>query len=335
MRSEVNGKERVVISTPARLHFGLIDMNGEIGRIDGGVGLALESPHTVIEATRAEETRADCKDDPEIINRIENTLKIVCDEFGFPGAYVNVLERPLPHVGLGSATQTLVGVAHAVCMLYGLKKKSRELAILAGRGGTSGIGTEAIESGGFILDGGHSFRRGGNSKTGYAPSAASTQMEPPPVLVRQDFPDWDILVTAPLGEGASGLREVTLFKVVCPVLIEEVRRMCHIIVMQMLPAVLERDLEMFGRAIEDFQKLGFKVFELRAQTKLLADCLKFLKDNGGIGVGMSSWGPALFAFGEDLSELKEKTQEWLASHGSGETILTKANNIGMRIISEE
>jgi beta-ribofuranosylaminobenzene 5'-phosphate synthase len=160
-------------------------------------------------------------------------------------------------------------------------------------------------------------------------------MEPPPILVRHEFPDWDILVAAPLGEGASGLREVTLFKVVCPVPIEEVRRMCHIIVMQMLPAVLEKDLEMFGRAIEDFQTLGFKVFELRAQTKLLADCLQFLKDNGGIGVGMSSWGPALFAFGEDLSELKEKTQEWLASHGGGETILTKANNVGMRIISEE
>ena len=92
---------------------------------------------------------------------------------------------------------------------------------------------------------------------------------------------------------------------------------------------------MFGRAIEDFQTLGFKVFELRAQTKLLADCLQFLKDNGGIGVGMSSWGPALFAFGEDLSELEEKTKEWLASRGGGETILTKANNVGMRIISEE
>ncbi len=28
-------------------------MNGQIGRIDGGVGLALESPHTVIDASRA------------------------------------------------------------------------------------------------------------------------------------------------------------------------------------------------------------------------------------------------------------------------------------------
>ena len=34
--------KRIEITTPARLHFGLIDMNGELGRVDGGVGLALD-----------------------------------------------------------------------------------------------------------------------------------------------------------------------------------------------------------------------------------------------------------------------------------------------------
>jgi hypothetical protein len=33
---------RIVIQTPARLHFGLLDLNGSLGRIDGGIGLALE-----------------------------------------------------------------------------------------------------------------------------------------------------------------------------------------------------------------------------------------------------------------------------------------------------
>ena len=98
--------------------------------------------------------------------------------------------------------------------------------------------------------------------------------------------------------------------------------------------ILKKHSEMFGRAMEDFQKLGFKVFELRAQTQLLYDCLKFLKDNGGVGAGMSSWGPALYAFGEDLSELHRKTEEWLASHGGGTAILTKANNTGMRLVEE-
>lgn len=322
----------IVIRTSARLHFGLIDMNGEIGRIDGGIGLALDVPYTQIEAKRSDGVQVECTDEPEIADRLEAAVRAVCEQFQLPGANVNVQERPLPHVGLGSATQTLVGAAHAVCSLYGLQKSAIELGRLVGRGGTSGIGIGAIESGGFIIDGGHRFRRGDCSKEEYMPSSASTAVQPPPILARYTFPDWDILITVPLGEGASGLREVTLFKVVCPIPLEDVREMCHIILMQMLPAVLEADLETFGHAMEVFQTLGFKVFEFRAQTQLVRDCIQFLKDHGGIGVGMSSWGPALFAFGKDLSELQEKAEAWLADHGGGKTILTRANNVGMQIV---
>jgi predicted sugar kinase len=50
---------------------------------------------------------------------------------------------------------------------------------------------------------------------------------------------------------------------------------------------------------------------------------------------MSSWGPAVFAFGEDLTGLQGKAREWLDAHGGGATILTKANNVGSRVVSEE
>ena len=327
--------EHVVLKTPSRLHFGLVDMNGEIGRIDGGIGLALESPHTTIEVTKADRVLVKCESEPEIIDRLRNAIKNVCAHFNLPGAHVNVLERPLPHVGLGSATQTFVGAAQGICKLYGIEATSPELAYLVERGGTSGIGVAAIQAGGFVIDGGHSFRRDENSKHGYTPSSASSGMKPPPILVRHDFPDWDILVVVPLGEGASGLREITLFKVVCPVPLEQVQRMCHIILMKMLPAVLEKDIEAFDGAMLDFQKLGFKIFELRAQTQLLHDCLQFLKDNGGHGVGMSSWGPSIYAFGEDLAPLKQKVDEWLENHGGGASVLTKANNTGMQFVNEE
>lgn len=327
--------KRLVVNTPARLHFGLIDMNGELGRIDGGIGLALESPHTQIEVEKAEDVRVECKIEPEIVDRLYHAVTSICEHYNLPGAHVKILERPLAHLGLGSATQTLVGAAKAVCELYGVNKEIREISRLAGRGGTSGIGIAAIQSGGLLLDSGHRFRRGENCKHGYSPSAASVGIEPPFVISRLEFPDWDILVTAPLGEGASGLREVEIFKVVCPIPLQDVQKMCHIIIMQMFPAVVEKDLEMFGTAIESFQTFGFKVFELRAQTDLLRNCMKFLKDNGGIGVGMSSWGPALFTFGEDLSELKMKIDDWLSENGGGETVLTKANNNGMTIIETQ
>ncbi len=327
--------EQIVIKTPSRMHFGLVDMNGEIGRIDGGVGLALETPHTTVEIKKSDKIRVECESEPEIIGRLELAIKNICDHYGLPGTHVNVLERPFPHVGLGSATQTFLGAAYGICKLHNVEASFPELAHLVGRGGTSGIGVAAIQTGGFIIDGGHPFRRDENSKHGYAPSSASSGMKPPPVLVRQDFPDWDILVVVPLGEGASGLREITLFKVVCPIPLAQVQQMCHIILMQMLPAVMEKDLESFGRSMVDFQKLGFKVFELRAQTQLLYDCLRFLKDNGGVGVGMSSWGPAVYAFGEDLAPLRQKVDDWLDKRGGGESVLTKANNTGMSIVKED
>ena len=217
--------KQIIITTPARLHFGLIDMNGEIGRIDGGVGLTLQSPHTQIRAEKATGVDVECKSEQAIIERLKTALENVCNTFGVEGVHINVEERPLPHVGLGSASQTFLGAAHAICKLYDLDKHSNELAKLVNRGGTSGIGVEATEHGGFIVDGGHPFRRGKNGKHEYTPSAASTGIAPPPILARYDFPDWDILVVVPLGEGASGLREVMLFKVVCPIPIEEIRKM--------------------------------------------------------------------------------------------------------------
>lgn len=40
---------RVFIKTPCRLHFSLIDLNGSLNRVDGGVGLTLEKPNFTIE----------------------------------------------------------------------------------------------------------------------------------------------------------------------------------------------------------------------------------------------------------------------------------------------
>jgi predicted sugar kinase len=66
---------------------------------------------------------------------------------------------------------------------------------------------------------------------------------------------------------------------------------------------------------------------------LIAECVAFLRDNGGIGVGMSSWGPTLFAFGHDLTALRNKADRWLAANGGGEAFLTKASNVGFKQIA--
>lgn len=325
----------LTITTPSRLHFGLLDMNGQIGRIDGGVGLALDTPHTSLKLSKADSVEVSSDTDTEEIARLQVAAESVCKHYGFSGVKIFVVKQPRPHVGLGSATQMLVAASLAICRLYNLKVAATEAANLVGRGGTSGIGIAAVDAGGFIVDGGHRFRQGANSKQDYAPSSASTNSAPPPVIMRHDFPEWDVLVVIPLGKGASGVGEASLFQDGCPIPLAEVQEMCHIVLMKMLPALLESDIDSFGESIEAYQHLGFKRFEFQTQSELIRNCRTMLKDHGGKGVGMSSWGPTLFAFGEDLWGLRQTAENWLNERGGGEVFLTKANNAGLTVSEDD
>ena len=44
---------KVYVKTPARLHMGLIDLNGDLGRIFGGLGVGINRPNVVLEAEQA------------------------------------------------------------------------------------------------------------------------------------------------------------------------------------------------------------------------------------------------------------------------------------------
>jgi beta-ribofuranosylaminobenzene 5'-phosphate synthase len=45
----------IVVTSPSRLHFSLIDLNGELGRVDGGIGVALNEPSLKIEVSAVDE----------------------------------------------------------------------------------------------------------------------------------------------------------------------------------------------------------------------------------------------------------------------------------------
>lgn len=325
--------ERIVCQFPARLHFGLLDMNGSLGRVDGGIGLAIAQPATVLEAVRADAVRVRGVMEASLRERLRQGLPIVCARLGLPGAQVTVHQAPPPHSGFGSATQTLVGAAKTVSLLAGRSMASTRLAHLMGRGGTSGIGSAVIDGGGFIVDGGHAFRRGRGAKTGFAPSGAAETFSPPPVLMQRPFPaPWRILVCCPQGLDISGKQEADLFARVCPVPDDQVARMSRILLSQILPALAEEDLDAFGRGLEAYQGLGFKQAEIRSQTPTVRACMERLRARGGQGVGMSSWGPTVFALGRDLEALQQDMQAWLRARGGGEAFVTAADNAGCRIL---
>lgn len=314
----------IKITTPCRLHLTLIDMNAEIGRVDGGAGLTLSSPNIRITAEKAEETRIDGLQG--FADRMKRAAEALLPEG--EGVKIDVEELIPAHVGFGSGTQSSLAAAAAVNKLYGLGKSVRELAFAVKRGGTSGIGVTAFEKGGFIVDGGHRFR----DKGAFMPSAAS-KVPPGPVLFREDFPEWDIVVAIPDEKGVHDQEEINLFKEFCPLPIGEVREVAHVVLMQMMPAVIEQDIESFGAAVNHVQTVGFNKRESLIWPDFVKNVATFMRSRS-YGTGVSSFGPVVYSFVDNKAEgrqLQVEVQKMLDESVGGTAMLTRAKNSGTEI----
>ncbi len=118
-------------------------------------------------------------------------------------------------------------------------------ALLLRRGARSGIGAALFSRGGLVVDGGH-----GTGKTCRRSSR------------RLPFPeDWRIiLVMDDAVTGVHGDAEREAFAKL-PVFPEsEAAEICHAVLMQALPALVERDLAAFGAAISQIQIAPRRLF---------------------------------------------------------------------------
>lgn len=294
----------------------LIDLNGELGRIDGGIGLAIEEPSIQIKAAKADKTSIDGPFRErafKVIEKLRKNLKL-SEEIK-----ININKSYEPHQGLGSGTQIDLAIGTAYTLLCGERIRPTELARNLNRGGTSGIGIAAFEKGGFIMDGGHSRKE----KKEFLPSSAS-KAAPPPILLRRPFPDWDIALITPRGRSIEGQGEVDIFSRYCPIPRKEVERLSHIILMKLLPALVEKDLSVFGDALNDIQNTGFKRIELSLQPPSIKDVLKRCQKNS-YGAGLSSFGPTIYCLTDNVEDLRAKLPE------EPNIKVTKANNKGALI----
>jgi beta-ribofuranosylaminobenzene 5'-phosphate synthase len=320
---------RIRVWAPSRLHLGLIDLHGGLGRVDGGIGITLETPDTVLEAERSPVCRVSGGDEGQIA-RVRKAAAAVLTHFGIPGSAAFTIIRTAPqHSGLGAGTALSLTVGKTVCELYGITVPIEELSRIVGRGGTSGIGTAAFSSGGLIIDGGHSFGIYGD-KTDFRPSSASPGIRPPPVIARHPFPDeWQVLLVVPtIGDRVSGTGEQDIFRNACPVPQEEVQEICHEIVMQLLPGIVRHDLGLFAAAVNRIQETGFKKIEIARQTAVVRELLTGLRDAGAACTGMSSFGPAVYAITDSDPAGLERAAARILGETPHLTIRTKGNNTG-------
>lgn len=317
----INSVLMIRITTPSRLHLTLIDMNASIGRVDGGVGITLDEPGICITAEPA--ATVTVTGDDQLAERMMRAVKKVHPDAGLR---IHIEDSYPPHVGLGSGTQAALAAGMATSELYDLQLDAVEIGKKVGRGGTSGIGIAAFEKGGFILDGGHRF----TDKMAFSPSSASSA-DPAPILARHEFPDWEIVLAIPNVKGASSRQEVDIFEKICPIPLGEVQALSHIILMKMLPAVVESDFEAFSNAVNRIQEAGFKKHEINLQNDEIKGLMKTMRDAGSEGVGMSSFGPAVYALAETPKNVQKAAQEFLDQTIGGKVMITHPRNRGAKI----
>jgi hypothetical protein len=83
---------RVRIVTPCRIHITLIDLHGGLGQVDGGIGLALKSPKTILIVETAEKLTVSSF----LYQRVEQPAKSVIKEFGIAGGAKISIEKAIP-----------------------------------------------------------------------------------------------------------------------------------------------------------------------------------------------------------------------------------------------
>jgi beta-RFAP synthase len=143
-----------------------------------------------------------------------------------------------------------------------------------------------FHSGGLVVD-------GGSAKSGL----------PAPIISHLRFPsDWRIIVALdPARRGIHGAAEIDAFTRLPPFPAGDAGRLCRLVIMKLLPAVVEEDIVSFGSAITEIQScVGGYFAPAQGGSAFtspdVAAVLDTLAGEGAVGIGQSSWGPTGFAF---------------------------------------
>jgi beta-RFAP synthase len=318
------GNLRVKVITPSRLHFGIIDLRGDSGRIHGSAGVAIDNPSITMEAEKSDEITAEGHRSKRIIS---NAKKIINYTGIQGGVKFKVLSDIPEHCGFGSGTQLSLAVISAIKNLYKIDIDLLTGAYVLERSQRSGVGTHLFLHGGFILDGGR--------KTD----------EPdiiPPMLFRCDIPEnWRFVIGVPeINIRVAGKNENFAFESLEPPPEKLVWKISHTVLLSMLPGILEEDIQVFGSAMTKMDSIfgdyWVKVQGGRYGHPSIYKGVNFLLENGAYGAGQSSWGPAFYGLAHDQNhaeKLSANLEVYFEEEGiPGYSFVSRPQNSGASIV---
>ncbi len=297
----------VRVAAPARLHLGFLDPAATLGRRFGSLGVVVDGFETVVELRPATVDLASASDVAlqGQLPRARDALAAMRRHTGWMQPLHLRLAESVPlHAGFGSGTQLALAIGRAFAQLGGLALSTPEIARMTGRGLRSGVGIAGFDRGGLLLDGG--------------PSADGALA---PLLSRVEMPMlWRVLlVVDPRRRGLNGDHERAALAALPAMPQEVAARICHEVLMRVLPGAATSEFEPFAAGISAIQQLVGAHFA-RAQeagafaSPAVAKLIEWIAHNTPAGTGQSSWGPTGFAF---LPSRAAAMQAVAAAHTAG------------------
>jgi beta-ribofuranosylaminobenzene 5'-phosphate synthase len=275
--------DSVVVTTPARLHFGMFSFGVPTERQFGGAGVMIDGPSTKLRLARAE---ADSFAGPHANRYAAATRQARSTAWGdrIPPVRITAEASPPAHRGLGSGTQTALAVVAGLRALAGLAPPAAaELVEASGRARRSAVGLHGFLHGGLIVE------------AGRLPHDRVS-----PLVAAVDVPAaWRFVLICPRGgEGLSGEPERAAFATLPSVPQRVTDELCRTALLELIPAARQADFAGFSEAVFRFGFAAGECFKRHQSgvyaTEQLAGLVADIRAGGVAGVGQSSWGPTLF-----------------------------------------
>lgn len=230
------------------------------------------------------------------------------------------------HKGFGVSTSIRMATVEGIYKLIGRKVNQEQVILNSHRGGTSGIGVHGYFSGGFIFDLGHK-----GNKEKHLPSRCHESQSHLPLLMKSlPMPAWQVGILIPTDIiPKTHIEEKTFFEQACPINPNDVYETTYHALFGVLSSVQTANFASFCTAINNVQEQTWK----KAERNLYPELRKYeslLKKLGAHAVGMSSLGPSLYFFANDVNDVIDAIKN--SSLGSScDTFIASVANQGRQI----
>ena len=304
-------------------------MNREGYRINGGIGFSIASPTLNMRFEPDGEIyvldkRSQGFSKNELFRLNNHLNKLMKDEHLAEGFRCVIEESQIySHYGFGTSTMVYLSCIEALLIKNKREYTNNDVVKLSGRGGTSGIGISTYFKGGFVFDTGVT----NNTDRDLAPSSCfkGDDYRKPLIFKNISLPGWEMGICIPPIQNKTENEEKAFFDKSCPIGKVAVENILYESVYGISSSLLENDFNTFCKSVDSIQGTKWKSLERDLYGDELKVVESLIRKAGAKCVGLSSLGPLLYFFGEDIDGVVDRVNTDLIG---GKCYKTSFNNSG-------